>query len=202
MNRASKKKAVILASLSFLLLIMLCLVFTAVSIVSYSKLDNKTHCDVAIVLGASTSDGEVSPVYRERINHGIWLYEKGYVDYLILTGGVGEGNTVSDAFAAKQYAVSQSVPEQAIFIEETSTITEENLQYAKAIMDEKSLNTAIIVSDPLHMKRAMLMAEDYGINAYSSPTPTTMYKSLRTQIPFLMREEFFYIGYLFVRIFR
>ena len=128
MNRASKKKAVILASLSFLFLIILCLILIAVSIVNYSKLDNKTHCDVAIVLGASTSEGEVSPVYRERINHGIWLYENGYVDYLILTGGVGEGNTVSDAFAAKQYAASQSVPEQAIFIEEASTITEESIK--------------------------------------------------------------------------
>ena len=69
-------------------------------------------------------------------------------------------------------------------------------------MDELSLRSAIIVSDPLHMKRAMLMASDYGIDACSSPTPTTMYRSLKTQIPFLAREEFFYLGYLVVRVFR
>ncbi len=202
MSKLSKKKTIILVSLFLVLLIVLCLIFTAFSIMNYGKLDNKTNCDVAIILGAATSNGEVSPVYRERINHGIWLYENGYVNCLILTGGVGDGNDVSDAFTAKQYAISKSVPEQVIFIEETSTITEENLENAKAIMDEKSFDTAIIVSDPLHMKRAMLMAEDYGIEAYSSPTPTTMYKTLRTQIPFLLREEFFYIGYSFVRIFR
>ena len=141
-------------------------------------------------------------MYRERINHGIWLYENGYVDYLVLTGGVGEGNEKSDAFVAKQYAVENGVPEQAILIEERSTITEENLEYAKAIMDEHSLDTAIIVSDPLHMKRAMLMASDYGIDACSSPTPTTMYRSAKTQIPFLAREMFFYIGYSIVSVFR
>jgi hypothetical protein len=52
------------------------------------------------------------------------------------------------------------------------------------------------------MKRAMLIAEDYGMNALSSPTTTSMYKSLKTKIPFLLREEFFYVGYCVVRMFR
>ena len=202
MHKIGKKKTFRLISLFLVLSILFYLIFTAISIVSYGKTDGKANSDVAIVLGAGTSNGEVSPVYRERINHGIWLYENDYVDYLILTGGIGEGNNASDAYIAKQYALSKSVPEQAIFIEEKSTITEENLENAKAIMDENSFDTAIIVSDPLHMKRAMLMAGDYGIDACSSPTPTTMYRSFKTKIPFLAREEFFYIGYSIVRVFR
>lgn len=181
--------------------LVLYLVLTAVSIRNYGKVDEKQVSDTVIVLGAGTANGEVSPVYRERINHGIWLYENGYAGYLILTGGTGEGNEKSDAFAAKQYAVEQGVPEEVILLEEKSTITEENLENSKLIMEENDLQTAIIVSDPLHMKRAMLMAEDYGITAYSSPTPTTMYKSLKTKLPFLAREEFFYIGYCIVRLF-
>ena len=98
--------------------------------------------------------------------------------------------------------ISLSVPEEAVLMEEKSRITEENLEYAKAVMEEHSLDTAIIVSDPLHMKRAMLMAQDYGIEAYSSPAPTTMYRSVRTKGPFLAREVFFYIGYSIVRWFR
>ena len=193
MHKIGKKKTFRLISLFLVLSILFYLIFTAISIVSYGKTDGKANSDVAIVLGAGTSNGEVSPVYRERINHGIWLYENDYVDYLILTGGIGEGNNASDAYIAKQYALSKSVPEQVIFIEEKSTITEENLENAKAIMDENSFDTAIIVSDPLHMKRAMLMADDYGIDACSSPTQTTMYRSFKTKFPFLVREEFFYI---------
>ena len=202
MKKLRGKKLVILVSLLVVFLIILFAIITAVNIIHYGKVDEKAHCDVAIILGAATSDGEVSPVYRERINHGIWLYENGYVDYLILTGGIGKGNEMSDACAAKEYAIKKGVPEQVILIEEKSTITEENLEHAKAIMDEHSLDTAIIVSDPLHMKRAMLMASDYGIDACSSPTPTTMYRSAKTQIPFLAREVFFYIGYSIVRVFR
>ena len=201
-HKIGKKKTFRLISLFLVLTILFYLIFTAISIVSYGKTDGKVNSDVAIVLGAGTSNGEVSPVYRERIDHGIWLYENDYVDYLILTGGIGEGNNASDAYIAKQYALSKSVPEQVIFIEEKSTITEENLENAKAIMDENSFDTAIIVSDPLHMKRAMLMAGDYGIVACSSPTPTTMFRSFKTKIPFLAREEFFYIGYSIVRVFR
>lgn len=174
----------------------------AVSIWNYGKLDEKQPSDVAIVLGAAVWDGEVSPVYRERINHGIYLYENGYVDYIILTGGFGEGSYKSDSQIAKEYALSQGVPEDKILIEEKSTITEENLEFSKEIMDERGLETAIIVSDPLHMKRSMLMAKDYNINALSSPTTTSMYKSLKTKIPFLLREEFFYVGYCVVRLFR
>lgn len=202
MKKHKKKQIMIGILLLAALLLIVYLIATAVSIVNYGKEDEKQISDVAIVLGAGATDAGVSPVYRERINHGIWLYENGYVDYLILTGGVGEGNTHSDAYVAKQYALSMAVPENAILIEETSVITEQNLESAKKLMDANSLSTAIIVSDPLHMKRAMLMAKDYGIVACSSPTPTTMYRSAKTKIPFLMREEFFYIGYCVVRVFR
>ena len=202
MKKLRKNKVAILISLLVVSLIILSAIITAVSIAHYGKLDEKAHCDVAIILGAATSGEKVSPVYRERVNHGIWLFENGYVDYLILTGGVGKGNEKSDAYVAKQYAIEKGVPEQVILIEEKSKITEENLEYAKEIMDAFSMDTAIIISDPLHMKRAMLMAKDYGIEACSSPTPTTMYKSAKTQIPFLAREVFFYIGYSIVRVFR
>ena len=197
-----KKRIIVAVCASVVIIVALNLLICAISIISFSKRDEKSKSDVAVVLGAGTTNGEVSPVYRERINHAIWLYENGYVDYLIFTGGFGEKNSVSDSEAAKRYALSRAVPENVIFIEEASTITEENLEQAKIIMDNNSWESAIIVSDPLHMKRAMLMASDQLINARSSPTPTTMYKTPKTKLPFLLREEFFYIGYSIVRIFK
>ncbi len=196
------KCKIILASGVISLLLIAFAIGIAISIWNYGKVDEKAPADVAIVLGAAISDGEVSPVYRERINHAITLYEEGTVDFIILTGGFGEGSYKSDSQVAKEYALSQDVPEERILIEEKSTITEENLEFSKEVMEENDLETAIIVSDPLHMKRAMLMAKDYNINALSSPTTTSMYKSLKTKIPFLLREEFFYIGYCIVRNFR
>lgn len=198
-----KKTRILLFSLlGFLLLFTILLSVLAASIWQYAEVDETRQADVAIILGAGIHGDEVSPVFRERINHGIWLYENGYVDYVLFTGGVGNGNTRSDASVAKYYALSQGLPAEVILMEETSTITEENLENARKVMEEKGLSTALLVSDPLHMKRAMLVAEDYGVTAYASPTPTTMYRSTGTKLPFLAREVFFYIGYCMVRPFR
>lgn len=68
---------------------------------SYGKVDGKQKSDVAIILGAATDSNGVSPVYRERINHGIWLYENNYVDYIIVTGGKADRAEFSDAYYAK-----------------------------------------------------------------------------------------------------
>lgn len=193
------KKKIRIVSFIFLVLLLCCAVSDAIDIYRYSHIDEKQKCDVAIVLGAETNRNEVSPVYRERINHGIWLYKNGYVDYIILTGGKGDGAEFSDACIAKNYARSKNIPEKVIFLEEHSTITEENLKNAKKIMKENKWDDCIIVSDPFHMKRAMVMAEDYDMNAFSSPTPTSMYRTWKTKVLFLLREDFFFIGY---KIFR
>ena len=192
----------ILKKLIIIVALVICYVFSnAVSIYIYSFKDDARNADVAIVLGASTYNGHPSPVYQERINHAVDLYKKHLVKKIITTGGYGKGNPVSDAYNAKLYAVSQGVPEDDVLTEDQSTVTLENLINAKKIMDVYNYQTALIVSDPLHMKRAMLMAKDHNIECYSSPTPTTRYVSLKSTLPFLLREIFFYAGYQIYAVF-
>ena len=153
----------ILKKLIIIVALVICYVFSnAVSIYIYSFKDDARNADVAIVLGASTYNGHPSPVYQERINHAVDLYNKHLVKKIITTGGYGKGNPVSDAYNAKQYVVSQGVPEDDVLTEDQSTVTLENLINAKKIMDVYNYQTALIVSDPLHMKRAMLQAKDAG----------------------------------------
>jgi uncharacterized SAM-binding protein YcdF (DUF218 family) len=187
---------------SLLLVILLAyLILTAVSIISYSEKDETRAADAAIVLGASVYDNSPSPVFCERINHAVELYNDGYVKAIIMTGGVGEGNIRSEADIAREYAEQQGVPADAIYKEEESAVTIENIRNAKVLMEQNEMDTALIVSDPLHMKRAMIYAEDIGMEAYSSPTPTSLYRSWKTKLPFLLREEFFYIVYRLIRPF-
>ena len=199
MKKNKRLRRVLLAILA------LTLVYAAVCAISiwrYAEVDETRAADAAIVLGAAAYESGPSPVYRERLNHGIWLFQQGYVKKLILTGGVAEGNTRSDAAIGAEYVLSQGVPAEAILLEETSAITEENLRGAAALMEGNGLETALLVSDPLHMRRAMLQAEDLGLRAYSSPTPTTLYQSPWQKLKFLARETFFYMGYRFLRPFR
>ena len=181
-------------------LIALYLIATTVDIVRYRTVDETQAADVIIVLGAAAADDGVSPVFRERLNHAVGLYEDGLAMRIILTGGVGEGNARSDAAIARDYVQAQGVPAWAILLEDQSTITQGNLENAKKLMSEHGYRSALIVSDPLHMRRAMMIAEDCGLTAYSSPTRTSMYRSPQTWVPFLLREEFFYVGYRWMRL--
>ncbi|MTI47920.1 MAG: YdcF family protein [Firmicutes bacterium] len=194
--RKQKKRLIIIA----MVIIISYVTYISFDIYQYGNIDEAMKADAAIVLGAATWGSKPSPVFEERIKHGIWLYENGYVNKLIFTGAKGEGSNFSEAEVAKNYAIDESVPSEDIFIEEKSTITQENLFYASKIVKNNDFSRVIIVSDPLHMKRAMLMAIDYGLNAYSSPTPTTKIKSIKNKLSFLGREVILLIGYKVYRL--
>ncbi|MBL6447775.1 YdcF family protein [Fulvivirga sp. 29W222] len=166
--------------------------FNTFRIHQYSKKYFEEASDVAIVLGAGTHEGTLSPVFRERANHAIRLYEAGKVQCIIFTGGYGRGQSMSDSKAAKLYAIEHGVPSSRVYIEEKSEITFENLKNAKELMDSHHLETALIVSDPLHMKRAMRICEGHGINGKPSPTLTSMYRSWDSKFEALAYESFYY----------
>ena len=178
-------------------LLLVYVLFMAMRIYRFGNVDEREEADVdaIVVLGASAWGNVPSPVLAERVRHGIWLYENGYADVIIFTGGYCIGCEYSEAFVAREYALRQGVDIDDIFIEELSTNTEGNMYYVSKILEEEGLESAIIVSDPIHMSRAMLVAKRHGIDAYSSPTPTTKYETFDTQLPFLMREVIFYTGY-------
>ena len=195
------KKRILKYTALFLSAVILYSLFCAASIVIYSNRDDRAPADCIIVLGAGTDGKTPNPVFRERLHHAVTLYEGGYADMILLTGGYSPGNERSDAAIAGQYLQELGIPADAILLEEKSTITQENLEFSREIMDSHDFSTCILVSDPLHMKRSMMMAKDYEIAALSSPTPTTRYQSWRTKLPFLARETFFYVGYQIYRIF-
>ena len=168
--------------------------YNAYQIHTFSRVYYEDNADAAIVLGAGTNEGQVSPIFKQRLNHAIYLYEKGAIERVILTGGFGAGQSISDSKAALDYVKRSNVPVQHIFIEERSRYTMENLAESKQIMDSLGLANALIVSDPLHMKRSMAIALKMGINCKPSPTRTSMYQSFQTKARSLAYETFFFTG--------
>ena len=165
---------------------------TAVRIYQYSFEYSEQKCDVAIVLGAGTSNGKVSPIFKERINHGIYLYKQHLVNKIILTGGRGKGQSQADSEVAKTYAQQQGVPVHDIIIETKSKYTINNLTESKRIMDSLGLKSVLLVSDPLHMKRSVDLAKKLNLNCSASPTQTSMYQSFIPKFKSLMYESFYY----------
>ena len=150
------------------------------------------RADAIVVLGAAAYDARPSPVFTERIRHGLDLYRGGHAPRLIFTGGYGFGARFSESQVARRYALREGVPEDAILIETLSRTTHENLVQARALMLEHDLRRVIVVSDPLHMARALRLSRGLGIDALGSPTPSTRFRTPRTQWKFLAREVYFF----------
>lgn len=174
----------------------------ALSIVRYARVDETGPADCVIVLGAGTWEGEVSPVFEERLKHAVSLYRSGLAPKIILTGGLDPKNTIPDAEAARRWMENEGIPPEDLFLETRSRYTHENFLYAKEIMDREGMKTALIVSDPLHMKRAMLCCRDFRVDGRASPTPTSMIRSGRAKARFLLRETACFFAYGAWRIVR
>ncbi|MGJ8634442.1 MAG: YdcF family protein [Luteolibacter sp.] len=153
--------------------------------------DGAVKSDCVIVLGTAVDGGVPSPVFRERILHGVGLYKRGLAPKVIFTGGVGDGESDSESGVGRVFAIGEGVAGRDVLIEERSRTTMGNLVEAKKVMDKEVFSSAILVSDPLHMRRAIGMAEGQGMKVVSSPTPTSMYRSFRARAGFLLREVFF-----------
>jgi len=106
--------------------------------------------DVIVILGGSGN---------YRINQGIELYKTGYSPQLILTGDKlvldGVINTTLPEYWEKVALESGVSPDAIILLNSTSTF--EEAQYSREIMLERNYRSAIIVSDPYHMRRVELI---------------------------------------------
>ena len=168
----------------------------AVDIWRYGGVVSDTPADAALVLGAAVLGVEPSPVLIERLRHAQELFEAGTVRAIVVTGGLSPEDELTEAEASRNWLVTHGVPTDAIVLENASRTTIENLQFARLVLAARKLETVLLVSDPLHMRRAMMIADRMDIVAAPSPTQTSRYESWGTTLPFLTREVWFMAQYL------
>jgi uncharacterized SAM-binding protein YcdF (DUF218 family) len=168
----------------------------AIDIWRYGGVVTETPADAALVLGAAVIGDQPSPVLVERLRHAQALFETGQVRVIVVTGGRSPEDELTEAEASRNWLVAQGVPADAIVLENASRTTIENLQFARPVLAGHGLDSVLVVSDPLHMRRAVLIAEREGIHAAPSPTQTSRYQSWGTTLPFLAREVWFMAQYL------
>lgn len=180
------------------LLLAMWLLGVAAWIVHVGNRDEAGPADAIVVLGAAAYDAQPSPVFEARIDHGLDLYRDGHAKVLIFTGGYGGSRArFSESQVARRYALRQEIPDSAILIESRSRTTVENLVETRRLLQDHGLHRVIIVSDPLHMARALRASRRLGIDAVGSPTPSTRFRTFRTQREFLLREVYFFHRDLF-----
>jgi vancomycin permeability regulator SanA len=149
--------------------VMICFVVTYRLIDEQSGRDETRSADVVIVLGSAVWPNEQpSPSLRARTEKAVELYRDGCASALILSGGLGR-YPPEEAEVMRRLAAEAGIPRDALILDREAHSTWESLLRAGEIMQEREWRSALIVSDPFHMKRSLLMARDIGLVAYGSP---------------------------------
>ena len=164
-------------------------------IVRYGNQTSDALADAAVVLGAAAWGNKPSPVYRERINEAIALYKQGRVRWIIFTGGSPQPGYPTEAEVGRRYSIVYGIPRSAILVDIESRNTWQNLERARDLMGSAGIRSVLLVSDPLHMKRAIAMANDLGLQALPAPTLSSRFRFWTTWSKFLWRETWLYIHY-------
>jgi uncharacterized SAM-binding protein YcdF (DUF218 family) len=156
--------------------------------------------DLILVLGAAAYGTRPSPVLRERLRHALTLFREGLAPKVFVTGGRQKSTDLTEAEVARRWMVDEGVDPELILLEDRSRSTRGNLVNAAEVMRGEELRSVILVSDPLHLARARLIAEGLGLEVQTSATPTTRFRTLRTKLPFLIRECGYYWSALLRRV--
>ena len=156
--------------------------------------------DAIIVLGAGLRNNVPSLILAYRLNAAI-EYSKTQGDIpIIVTGGLGQGEILTEAEAMSRYLIERGVDETRILKEDASTNTRENLAFSKAIMEELGMDTdnikVAIVSNEFHLFRAKIIAEKAGLEAIGVAAETP---GLHRKVLYYFREAFALTAEVFLR---
>ncbi|MEL7609664.1 MAG: YdcF family protein [Bacillota bacterium] len=150
-----------------------------VSLMVAATLDKpQPGADAVIVLGAGIRDDRVPATLAARLERAVEYAEPNPETLFVVTGGKGQGESITEALAMKRYLVSTlGVPENRILMEDQATSTQENFRYCLPILREHLSENArvVFVTSAFHMFRAELVAKKEGVQAEALSCPTTWY---------------------------
>ena len=151
------------------------------AVMLWERRDDARAADAIVVLGAAQYDGRPSPVLKARLDHAVSLWDRHLAPRLVLTGGMGDGDTTSEAAVGRRYAVKRGVPDSVILMETRGRTTAESVQRVAAMLDSLSRREVILVSDPFHMLRLSILARRFGLSPRTSPTRTSPISASKTE---------------------
>lgn len=146
----------------------------------YGSADSDAYTeDAVIVLGAGIRGEELSDNLKNRLDCAIAYHAKNPAAVIVVSGGQGPQEDITEALAMERYLLANGIPKQQIIKEEKATSTAENFRFSKALLEQKfnaPYSFAFITSD-YHVYRAKNIARltgFYTINHYHNTTPWYM----------------------------
>ena len=133
----------------------------------YGNMNNADYNeDVVIVLGAAVRGDQVSIPLARRLDAAVEYHNRNPDAMIIVCGGQGPGDIMTEALAMERYLVERGVPIDRIIQEDMSTSTYENLSFAQEILDEHFPDgfQAVVITNDFHIFRAVSIASRLGMS--------------------------------------
>lgn len=117
--------------------------------------------DAVIVLGAAVRGEVPSGALQDRLDAALKYHEKNPNAIIVVSGGQGPQEDITEALAMERYLSARGVPMEKILKEERSTSTLENFKFSKVLLDERfgTTYTACFITNEYHIYRAGNFAE-------------------------------------------
>lgn len=117
--------------------------------------------DYVIVLGAQWKSTGPSEVLRRRLIRAANYLASNPDTKVIVSGGQGDNEIMSEAAGMKEYLVKIGIEEERILVEDKSANTYENLTFSGQFLDIRQ-DSVVIVTNNFHMFRALSIAKKQG----------------------------------------
>ena len=150
------------------------------------------NLDYVIVLGARVRGAKISNSLKQRLDRAIEYSEEYPNTVLVLSGGKGPGEEISEAACMYDYLTAHGVEPGRLILEDQASNTAENFAFSWELLTEAGVDPAegrvAVVTNDFHIARAELIAarEGYGdVAGIPAPLPW-----VHLEINYTLREAF------------
>ncbi|WOO38953.1 YdcF family protein [Anaerocolumna sp. AGMB13020] len=148
--------------------------FAEGSIWMEGKKEASSGADYVIVLGAQVKGTTVSRALKNRLDTALAYLKDNPESFVIVAGGQGKGEDITEALAMKEYLVASGADSSKILLEDTSVNTYENLRNSKNIIVGRETGHTlenrikiVVVTNQFHVYRAVRLAKQQGFEQVS-----------------------------------
>lgn len=160
----------------------------------YGKNDTVDYREnVVIVLGCAVKGTLPTQPLAARLEAAIEYYEKNSDAYIVVTGGQGAQEDITEAECMKNYLIERGVSADKIIEENRATSTNENLEYSRELLEKENipLDSLALITNDFHVFRAKRLARLNGLEVHTMNAPTPWYS-----VPMMYIREILAVGQL------
>ena len=141
-----------------------------------SALNKPDSPKTAILLGCKVNGSTPSLMLKRRLDTAYAYLTENKDALIIVSGGKGENEDISEAECMNEYLVSKGISSSRIIMEDKSASTLENLEFSQKLLEEYGLgNEVVIITDSFHQLRASMIAKNFDLKIWNISAHTPYY---------------------------